>query len=88
MGLATQACRIVGGLHAQTVSIRSAVDLFWSTANTDVQSTTYADLRGGAKGAMPPPKRGPNKFQERLSGASRMQENLLAGGTPPWTPLG
>ena len=50
---------VVGGLHAQTVSIRSAVDLFWSTANTDVQSTTYADLRGGAKGAMPPPNVAP-----------------------------
>jgi len=25
----------------------------------------------------------PNKFQERPSGASRMQENLLAVGAPP-----
>jgi len=31
-----------------------------------------------AKGAMPPPNLASNKFQERPSGASRMQENLLA----------
>jgi len=30
----------------------------------------------------------PNKFQERPSGASRVQENLLAIGAPPQTPLG
>jgi len=29
---------------------------------------------------LPPPL---NKFQERLSGASRMQENLLAAWAPP-----
>jgi len=28
------------------------------------------------------------KFQERLSGASRMQENLLAARAPPRTTLG
>jgi len=44
----------------------------------------------GARGPCPPPKLSPNKFQKRPSGASRMQENLLApdhaGGvysTPP-----
>jgi len=31
---------------------------------------------------------GLSKFQERPSGASGIQENLLAAGTPPWTPLG
>jgi len=30
---------------------------------------------------------GPNKFQERLSGASVIQENFLAAGAPPRTPL-
>ena len=43
---------------------------------------SYADLKVGAKWAMPtelaPP---PNKFHEGPSGASRMQENLLAAGT-------
>jgi len=36
----------------------------------------------------PPPNLAPNKFQERLSGASRMQENLLSARVPPRTPLG
>jgi len=36
-----------------------------------------ADLRR-AKGPCPPPELDPDKFQERLSGDSRMQENLLA----------
>jgi len=42
-----------------------------------------ADLRG--QGAMPPtrPNLAPNKYQERLSGASRMQENLLAAAPDP-----
>ena len=30
------------------------------------------------------PNLAPNNFQERLSGASRMQENLLAAGLHPW----
>jgi len=34
---------------------------------------------------LPPP---PNKFHERLSGASKMQENLLAAGAVPRTTLG
>jgi len=33
-------------------------------------------------GPCPPPNLAPNKFQERPSGASRMQENLLATGAP------
>jgi len=32
---------------------------------------------------LPPPELGLNKLQERLSGASRMQENLLAAGAVP-----
>jgi len=43
--------------------------------------------RGGGKGVMPLPELGPNKFQERLYGGSRMQENLLAAGAPPRTPM-
>ena len=40
-------------------------------------------FKGRAKEAMPPtPNLAPNKFQERLSGASIMQENLLAAGAP------
>jgi len=34
------------------------------------------------------PELGPNKFQERLSDASRMKENLLAAGAQSRTPLG
>jgi len=30
----------------------------------------------------------PNKFQDRPSGASRMEENLLMAQASPWTPLG
>jgi len=41
----------------------------------------------GGKGAMLPPELGPNKFQERPPGATRMQENFLAARAPPWTPL-
>ena len=33
-------------------------------------------------------KLGTNKFQERLSGTSRMQETLFAAGALPCTPLG
>jgi len=40
-----------------------------------------ADLRGAC------PQLGVNTFQERPSGACGMQENLLAAGAPPWTPL-
>jgi len=36
---------------------------------------------------MPPPNLAPNKFVERLSGASRMQGNLLAAGATHRTPL-
>jgi len=42
---------------------------------------------GGFKGGMAP-ELGPNKFRERPSGASRMQENLCEAGAPPQTPLG
>jgi len=34
------------------------------------------------------PELGLNKFQERPYGASTMQENLLAAGAPPRSPLG
>jgi len=34
------------------------------------------------------PKLAPNKFQERRSDASRMQENLSAAGASSPTPLG
>jgi len=37
---------------------------------------------------MPPTNLAPNKFQERLSGASRIQENLLAAVVLPRAPLG
>jgi len=37
---------------------------------------------------MLPPELGLNKLQKRLSGASRMQENLLAAGAVPRNPLG
>jgi len=37
---------------------------------------------------MPPsPELGLDKFQERPSGASGIQQNLLAAGSPPRTPL-
>ena len=42
------------------------------------------EFNGGGKGGMPPNELGPpNKLQERLCGAYRMQENLLAAGAPP-----
>jgi len=37
---------------------------------------------------MPPTNLAPNKFQERLSGASRIQENLSAAVVLPRAPLG
>jgi len=46
-------------------------------------------FKGWAKRAMPSPSNyAPNKFQERPSGASRMQENFLAARAPARTPLG
>jgi len=36
---------------------------------------------------MPPPELGLNKFQERPSDASVIEENLLAAGASPRTPL-
>jgi len=36
----------------------------------------------------PPPNLAPNKFQERPTGASRMQENLLAAGAASHAQLG
>jgi len=44
---------------------------------------TRADLRGVARGHAPP-NFAPNKFQERPSVASRVQENLLAASAPPY----
>jgi len=38
------------------------------------------EIIGGFEGHAPPTNLAPNKFQERLSGASRMQGNLLAAG--------
>jgi len=38
------------------------------------------EIIGGFEGQPPPHELGPNKFQERLSDASRMQGNLLAAG--------
>ena len=37
----------------------------------------------GPRGLFLPPNLAPNKFQDRPSGASRMQENLLVNGAPP-----
>ena len=45
---------------------------------------TLAELRGGHAS---PPELGLDKFQERPSGASGIQQNLLAAGSPPRTPL-
>jgi len=45
----------------------------------------YASDIGGYKRATPP-ELGPNKFKQRPSGASKMQENLLATGRPPPPP--
>ena len=42
----------------------------------------------GPRGLFLPPNLAPNKFQDRPSGASRMQENLLVNGAPPRIPLG
>ena len=39
-------------------------------------------------GAVPRPNLAPNKFQDRLSGACRMQGNFLAVGAPPRTQPG
>jgi len=39
----------------------------------------------GAKGAISPPKLPPNNFQDKLSGVSGMQENLIAAGSLPRT---
>ena len=45
----------------------------------------WADLRG-PKGPYPfPPKLPPNNFQDKLSGVSGMQENLIAAGSLPRT---
>ena len=41
-----------------------------------------------AIGGHGPPNLATDKFQARLSGASRMQENLLAAGALPRVPLG
>jgi len=46
------------------------------------------DAFKGDKGAMALPNLAPNKFQERPSGASGMQENLLAAGAPTRISLG
>jgi len=35
-----------------------------------------------------PPNLAADKFQERPSGASKMQESFTAAGAPPWIPLG
>jgi len=51
----------------------------------------YTTCTGGFKGGARkpcPPNLAPNKFQEWLSGASRMQENFTAAEAPPRTPLG
>jgi len=45
----------------------------------DIARTAQTDLRGGGQW---PSELGPNKFQERPSGVSRMQENLTAAGAP------
>ena len=42
----------------------------------------WEDLRG-PKGPYPPPKLPPNNFQDKLSGVSGMQENLIAAGSLP-----
>jgi len=44
-------------------------------------------ILGGLRGSWLA-KLGTNKFQERLSGTSRMQETLFAAGALPCTPLG
>ena len=60
------------------------------TRATDLPPTQRVRIGGfnRGKGAMPPPNLAPNKFQERPSVASRMQENLLAAGASPWTSPG
>ena len=65
----------------QAVSIRTIYSAVQSQTRSPQQA--QAHLRGHA----PSPKRGHNKFQKRSFGASRMQENLLAAGTLPKTPL-
>ena len=49
----------------------------------------YVGYTGGfkARGGRIPPELGHNKFQERLSGVSRIRQNLLAAGALPRTPL-
>jgi len=73
-------CKLVNGCTAAQKRIK-------------LQSGLAASFIGGFNGrgqrAMTPPKLTPiNKFQERLSGACRMQENLSAARAPPRTPLG
>ena len=55
---------------------------YWQSFNS---INAWSDLRE-AKGAMPP-ELGLNK-SGASSGATGIQENLLAAGAPPWTPLG
>ena len=69
----------VGIAHQHRVSIRLQ------------RSLLRADVGGfkGGKGSCPLPKKlGPNKFQEKPSGDSRMLENLSAAGAPSQAPLG
>jgi len=49
-----------------------------SAAADNILTGTDMGRFKGAKGVMPPPEHGPNKFKERPSGASRMKENLSA----------
>jgi len=45
---------------------------------------SIGEFKGG-EGGHASPELGPNKFQERPSGASRMKENLLAAGADPFS---
>jgi len=47
-----------------------------SHVNSVFFSVDIGGYKGGARYHVPPPELAPNKFQERLSGASRMQENF------------
>ena len=52
-----------------------------------VQVCSQADL-SGARAPCPPPRTWSQQVPGEASGVSRMQENLIAAGVPPQTPLG
>jgi len=67
-------------MHSARLIAPAAEEAAAAAVPAHLSPISYADLKVGAKWAMPPELAPPNKFHEGPSGASRMQENLLAAG--------